>query len=189
MFRMLDLFSGLGGASQAMFDRGWEVVRVDNNSDFNPDYCVDILSWVPSFDPGSFDLVWASPPCTHFSRYIQRGVFLGEPLPSLDLYNASRRIIAQLRPTYWVIENVRGAVRFFGPGFISYGPYFIWSNLPELPVLRSKFAFNKSRVTVGHSRRASERSKIPYRLSFAVAEFIERQIVMPFYNDLCFWEV
>lgn len=42
---MLDLCCGLKGASAAMRDRGWEVVRGRRP-----------------------DLVWASPPCTEFSR-------------------------------------------------------------------------------------------------------------------------
>ena len=29
--KMLDLFSGLGGASEAMLANGWEVLRIENN--------------------------------------------------------------------------------------------------------------------------------------------------------------
>ena len=28
---MLDLFSGLGGASEAMLNHGWDVLRIENN--------------------------------------------------------------------------------------------------------------------------------------------------------------
>ena len=42
---MLDLFSGLGGASKAMKERGWEVITVDNNPKFNPDICIDIREY------------------------------------------------------------------------------------------------------------------------------------------------
>jgi len=176
---MLDLFSGLGGASQAMLDRGWDVVRVDNNPAFKPDVVADVLTWIPPFELGSFDLVWASPPCTYFSRYIQRGCFPNEPVPSLDLYLASKRIIQMLQPKFWVIENVRGAVSFFTGRYISYGSFFLWGNLPELACDRSKFGFVKSGVTSGHKKRASDRGRIPYALSCAVADLIERQEFLP----------
>lgn len=38
---MLDLFAGLGGASRAMQEAGWIVIRVDNDPQFNPDICTD----------------------------------------------------------------------------------------------------------------------------------------------------
>ena len=34
---MLDLCSGLGGASKAMKERGWDVITVDVNPEFSPD--------------------------------------------------------------------------------------------------------------------------------------------------------
>lgn len=63
---MLDLFAGLGGASQAMRERGWEVVTVDNDPAFGCTVTADLASW--SWDGPTPDLVWASPPCTEFSR-------------------------------------------------------------------------------------------------------------------------
>lgn len=39
---MLDLFSGLGGASQVMVERGWKVIRVDIESRFKPDIVADV---------------------------------------------------------------------------------------------------------------------------------------------------
>jgi hypothetical protein len=54
---MLDLFAGLGGASQAMIDRGWRVVRVDLEPRLRPDVVADVahlpLRWQP-------DLLWAA---------------------------------------------------------------------------------------------------------------------------------
>ena len=44
-FRMnifIDLFSGLGGASQAFEAAGWEVVTVDINPEFNPTICCNV---------------------------------------------------------------------------------------------------------------------------------------------------
>ena len=65
---VLDLFSGLGGWSQAFKDRGHEVTTLDFNSKFKPDLCMDILE-VPSLTVfgKDYDIVLASPPCEVFS--------------------------------------------------------------------------------------------------------------------------
>ena len=42
---MLDLFAGLGGASEAMRRRGWEVVTVDNDPVFNCTVTADLAEW------------------------------------------------------------------------------------------------------------------------------------------------
>lgn len=175
---MLDLFSGLGGASSAFKKAGWTVFTVDINPSFGCDFVVDILTW--HFPLSIYvDLVWASPPCTEFSRYIQRGIYKDEPLPSMDLYNASLRIISELQPKYYVIENVRGAVPFFGPGFRSYGSFYLWGNFPDLAVNSSRFGFTKSHVTAGHKRRAAERGKIPEKLSQALLDAVTFHQFLP----------
>ncbi len=67
--KVLDLFSGLGGWSQAFLDRGHEIVTVDNDEKFKPDICADmmILSAGSFGNPGKFDVILASPPCNCFS--------------------------------------------------------------------------------------------------------------------------
>jgi len=45
--RVLDLFSGLGGWSQAFKDRGHEVVTVDIAPKFAPIICKDIMELTP----------------------------------------------------------------------------------------------------------------------------------------------
>ena len=176
--RMLDLFSGLGGASASFRAAGWEIVTVDIDPRFKPNIVADLLTWQPNkTDLGFFDLIWASPPCTYFSRYIQRGVFKNEPVPSLDLVESSRRIIKLFQPTYWVIENVRGSVPFIGPGFRSYGPFYLWGNFPDLPVSSSRYKFNKGTCQSGcQADRAARRALIPFELSHALRRTIELQI-------------
>ncbi len=71
MRRMLDIYSGLGGASEAFRLGGWEVHRLENNVLLKhvPDtQIVDVLQW-PFHDipVGYYDFIWASPPCTEFS--------------------------------------------------------------------------------------------------------------------------
>ena len=48
---------------------GWEVVSLDIVSKFEPTILCDIRSWgYALFPPGHFDMVWASPVCTEYSR-------------------------------------------------------------------------------------------------------------------------
>lgn len=101
--RVLDLFSGSKSVAKAL---GWQnVSSVDIDPKTEPEYCVDILS----FDlrqymlPGDFDVVWASPPCTQYSK-----ARWGAPrdLESADaLVRKTLEIIAYLQPQRYFIEN------------------------------------------------------------------------------------
>lgn len=166
---MLDLFSGLGGASSAFRERGWDVVTVDNDPAFNCTYTADLAHWTYTGPP--VDLVWASPPCTEFSResmpWCRTGV-----APSLDLVNAARRIISEVRPTWWVLENVRGARPYLEPLLGTpriYGPFFLWGTFPDF---RCRVRYFKERLS-GTQR--AERACVPRKLSAALARACEEQ--------------
>jgi hypothetical protein len=65
--KVLDLFSGMGGWSQAFLDRGHDVYRIDNDLRFNTvprTFIGDVIE--RSFKP-EWDVVLASPPCQAFS--------------------------------------------------------------------------------------------------------------------------
>ena len=62
----LDLCSGLGGASQPALDRGWKVIRLDLDRSFRPDIVADVRQ-LP-LKPFHVDVLWASPPCTDFTK-------------------------------------------------------------------------------------------------------------------------
>jgi len=168
---MIDLFSGLGGASQAMKERGWDVITVDINPDFSPDICCDIQDFNYSGPPP--DLVWASPPCTEFSKaslpssWVCNGGIHKEP--DLSLVLATIRIIKEIRPRWWVIENVRGAVRYFKPILGDYqkksGSRYLWGNFP---IFDCDPGFGKWRLPPSRDR-AAIRSLIPSQLSRAIA--------------------
>ena len=59
---------------RAFAELGWEVVSLDVDPKSKPTICADVCSWepLPMFAQGYFDLIWASPPCTEYSRALTR---------------------------------------------------------------------------------------------------------------------
>ena len=48
---------------------GWECVNVDWDAKQVPTFCLNITEWdyKSLYEPGHFDVVWASPDCTQYS--------------------------------------------------------------------------------------------------------------------------
>jgi DNA (cytosine-5)-methyltransferase 1 len=106
--RALDLFCGAGGATRGLQLAGFEVTGVDLQE--QPRYVGDdfYLGDVLEADPawiGSFDFVWASPPCQAHTAL--KGMH--NALPHADLIGATRELLIEAAPPAWVIENVEGA--------------------------------------------------------------------------------
>ena len=100
--RVLELFSGTGSVGNVCRRLGCEVTSLDR--DMPADIRMDILDWnYASLPPNSFDVIWASPPCTEYSVAKTVGV------RKLDEANAivkrTIEIIQYFNPTYWMMEN------------------------------------------------------------------------------------
>lgn len=121
--KVLDLYKGFGGWSQAFKDREHEVVTVDINPKFNPDICKDIFT-LTTHDLetyGKFDVILASPPCEHFSvasisKNWTGGIRVYEPkteetCKAIALVKHTLQLIEQLNPRFWVLENPMGVLR------------------------------------------------------------------------------
>jgi hypothetical protein len=175
---MLDLFAGRGGSSAAMVERGWTVHRVELEpglleTPLPPAAVVDHRADVRLFDYTGppLDLVWASPPCTEFSRLSMPWHPCGGAPPDMRLLFAALGQIATLRPRWWAIENVKGAIPWWtpwlGPPVASGLPIFLWGRLPPLVLPRGL------RHKAGSGDRPDLRSHIPWSVSAAVADAIE----------------
>jgi site-specific DNA-cytosine methylase len=68
MPRLLELFSGTGSIGNSFRNKGWDVISVDMNPKSDATIITDVETWdFARFEPGYFQCVWASPPCTHYS--------------------------------------------------------------------------------------------------------------------------
>ena len=99
---MLDLFSGTGSVSAVFRTAGWETTTLDKG--LPADIQADIMTWdYEAYQPKYFDLIWASPPCTEYSRARTTG--------TRDLATANKivrqtlLIIRHLRPKALILEN------------------------------------------------------------------------------------
>ena len=65
--KLLELFSGTGSVGKVARAMGIEVTSLDR--DMPADIQADIMHWNNrTFQPHEFDIIWASPPCTEYSR-------------------------------------------------------------------------------------------------------------------------
>jgi len=173
--RVLDLFSGLGGFSQAFLDRGHEVIRIDIDRSFCPTIQADVRD-LPLKEKACFDVILASPPCEEFSKD-NMPWHTGDIDRGMELVYATKKIINELKPKFWIVENVRGAVKYFKPLFGDYkqrcGSRYLWGSFPEFECDHSK-CYGKWRLPPSGSRKAL-RSKIPYEISLGLCRAIEKE--------------
>ena len=65
--RLLELFSGTGSVGKVAEELGIAVTSLDRGMPAHIQ--VDIMDWdYRSYEPHHFDIIWASPPCTEYSR-------------------------------------------------------------------------------------------------------------------------
>ena len=109
--RILELFCGTKSVSKAAVACGYGgVVSVDVNKRCSPTICVNILDFEYKLYPvGFFHFVWASPPCTEFSRAKTVGV--RKIAEATRIVEKTLEIIKYLQPAYFCIENPVGLLR------------------------------------------------------------------------------
>jgi len=190
----LDLFSGLGGASEAFIQDtdDWTVLRIDNNPLLSgvPNTIMEDINKLAGRITGSqhtIDVIWASPPCRDFSGGYNspksiaiREIGIDNYKPDMSLLVASLKIIEIVKPKYFIIENVAGSIRYFekflGAPRQIIGPYVLWGNFPYVAVDESKLESKKSKDKhSGNPLRSNYKAKVDFELSRALKEAIENQ--------------
>ena len=193
---MLDLFSGVGGASESFIhDQKWSVLRIDNNPLLSgvPYTIIDdiqnvennVITWKAN-NP-KIDLIWASPPCLDFSNAFAspkskhvRDHGIDSYEPNMELLESALVVIEKLNPKYFVIENVVGATRYFnkilGEPRQIIGPYVLWGNFPFLEIDKSALQSKaKKDVHSSNPLRSNYKAKVDFEISRALKEAIENQ--------------
>ena len=106
---IIDLGSGLGGASQAFVDAGDEVIRVDIDRGFKPTIQADVQN-LPLRSDLRPQLVIFCPPCNCFSvasvyRHWDNGRPRETAKKAIELVKNGMKEIQRLNPHYWIMEN------------------------------------------------------------------------------------
>jgi hypothetical protein len=113
--KFLVLFCGTGSVEKAIASRyqGAEIISLDIQAKWEPTHLCDILEWVApgegtmhDYPPGYFDFVWASPPCTEYSR--AKTVGIRDLAAADERVEATLKALNYLQPRYYVIENPQG---------------------------------------------------------------------------------
>lgn len=118
---VLELFCGTKSIGKAFEKNGAKVFSVDFDPVHKPDLCVNILDFDYSMIPIEFrqpDVVWASPPCTYFSVASighhwnkDNTPKTKEALIGVAIVEKTLKIINDLKPKYWFMENPCGKLR------------------------------------------------------------------------------
>ena len=102
---LLELFSGTGSIGRAFRAQGFDVISVDSDPKAQSTICRDILEFsVEELDGRTVDIVWASPPCTNYSK--ARGGTTSDELEESDeLVRKTLRIARELGGCALFVEN------------------------------------------------------------------------------------
>jgi len=201
--KMLDLCSGLGGASEAMLNHGWEVKRIENNlllkqvpnteimcvKQLHADLKQKLLQGEEMTE--KIDLVWASPPCTEFSLGFAapRSIAAREgkeyyPKEAIEFVVICKEIIDMIQPQYWMIENVRGSIKFLEPILgkpaMIIDSIVLWGRFPSF-AMEPGFKHKKLDDWSSNPIRANVRALIPYEVSDAIRQSIESQKTLSYW--------
>lgn len=188
--KALDLCCGLGGMSDGMAAAGFRVWGIDivkvpgYGHTFIKADIRDLALGVKSLD-WKFDWIHVSPPCQRFSL-ARAGRVKDPPTEAdLELLKCALRIRDVLKPRFWTVENVRGAVPWFSPLLgeprLVHGPFYIWGNFPpflsEASGLIKGIHGSKSPITKALGRQTKPKNpwlsaKLPIELTRPMARAV-----------------
>ena len=212
--KVLELFAGTRSIGKAFEAQGHDVFSVEwDKSHDNIDLYIDIMELTANMILEKFgrpDVIWASPDCTTYSiAAISHHRTKNENTSNLDpiseyakfsdkLNEHIHKLIEELKPTCWFIENPRGGMRKmnfmknkprYTVTYCQYGdkrmkPTDIWTNHPNpkfKPMCKNGSpchvsAPRGSRTGTQGLKGSKERSKIPKELCEHIVTICEEEI-------------
>jgi hypothetical protein len=151
---LLELFSGTGSVGRSFRARGWEVFSVDIDANAKPTLVANVLDLQWDALPPEVDCIWASPPCTHYSRARTKAKTPRDLEGSDAIVQKVLDIVGRYGAPSWFMENpesgllkgraVVAGLPFRVVDYCKYGkPYrkrtAIWTNTewePEQPLCK-----------------------------------------------------
>jgi hypothetical protein len=181
----IDLFCGYGGWARGFLDAGYRVIGFDIEpkcakrypgefvlADVHDLRGEDIISTY-----GKPRIVVLSPPCTEFSsltglRQAVHGITADPWGKGMDLVYEGLRLVYEMEPTMWCMENVRGAERYIGPPTGRSGAQSLWGYFSGFIATPAKKNVRKWKSQPGPRDPMDPRKRalIPYPLARALAE-------------------
>jgi len=160
--KVLDLFCGHGGFSQAFDDvTGIDLIQ---KPDFKGKFIkADLMDYMPE---GEYDLILASPPCTEFSISKKIGWGTQNEMKGLDCVYRAFYIINTLKPKWFAVENVSGLAHFLPPPnyklhMHNRKRWCLWTNIT--------LGFLPFDLYWSHAKK-SQRDKLPIAISLGIKE-------------------
>jgi hypothetical protein len=143
MKNLLELFAGTNSVSKTVGHKYDKIVSVDILDTFKPTHVSDIMTWnYRQYPPGYFHTIWASPPCTQYSKAKTRGE--RDITGANNIVKRTIEIIEYFNPDLFFIENPETG-KLKDQEFMDFIPYYdvdycqygldyrkrtrIWSNL------------------------------------------------------------
>ena len=186
---IIELFSGSKTVSGVFEKKGWHSFTVDNDPGLKAQLCCDLLNLHPGQLPHSASFIWASVPCTEFSRASQSvnwqkitkkyRIYEYFPLTessrnAVDLLQKSVDIIKLYPGIPFIIENPVGRIQHMQP-LKNLGHYRYFVNYFDFGFSYSKETYLFSNIWLPFStkkykvaapglrtiRNVQQRSKVP----------------------------
>lgn len=199
--RVLDLFSGFGGWSEAFLKLGHEVMRIENNPLLkdvpNTNFmCVkEFRDWIIDQQERGYalsrpDVILASPPCLEFSNAFNSPRSKAarnnkEYHPNMELVEVTLEIIELLCPKFFIVENVNGSQKYFKKYFGKpkqiIGSYVLYGNFPQIIVNVDDLGTKEQKDKRHSPLRSNHRAKIPLTLSMgALTAILEQKYIIDY---------
>ena len=168
----VDLCCGRGGVTRALLAAGYDVIGVD--IEHHPDYPTEarfVESDIRTMHGCHFvgcRFMWASPPCQEFSRHDQPWTRAkNPPPPDLSIVEGCYRIRAEARPSFFILENVRGAQKFIGRANLHRAGRYLWGDTVLVPKVTARQKQSYS------SKQSDLRSEVPFDLVYSLAMMVK----------------